>query len=116
PRLSKSMICLNPRATRAKPARTCNDHTEAALRRQRETGLCKLRTQPFAIASAFVVAAAQGSWDPKQAKELQRQQLLQRDRLLVAADLGVAEVDPYDLRSFRVKPKETHKWYMEMHA
>ena len=116
PRLPKTMTCLNPWATRAKAARALNDHTEAALRRQREAGLCKLRTQPLAMASASVAAAAQRSWDPKQAKELKRQQLLQRDRLLDAADLGVAEVDPYDLRSFRVKSKETHKRYMERHA
>ncbi|MFM7979479.1 MAG: hypothetical protein ACKPKO_09205, partial [Candidatus Fonsibacter sp.] len=30
--------------------------------------------------------------------------------------LFVAEVEFYDLRSFRVKSKETHKLYMERHA
>ena len=68
------------------------------------------------MASASVVAAAQRYWDPKQANELTLQQILQPDRLLDAADLGVAEVDPYYVRSFRVKSKDTHKPYMERHA
>ncbi|MFM7978005.1 MAG: hypothetical protein ACKPKO_01705, partial [Candidatus Fonsibacter sp.] len=50
-------------------------------------------------------------------QQSKRQYLMQQYRLLDAADLGVAEVDPYDLRRYRVKSKETHKQYIgQRHA
>jgi len=52
-------------------------------------------------------------WGPEQQKELQRQERLQKERKLDAADMGVVEVDPAELARYRAKQKQTHNRYIQ---
>ena len=52
-------------------------------------------------------------WGPEQQKELERQERLQKERKLDAADMGVVEVDPAELARYRAKQKQTHNRYIQ---
>ena len=108
PRLRNTITSRKPEATKRATARNLHGHTEAALRRRRETDLRKLRqTRPSTAArAASSVAAAARLWGPAQDKELKRQGRLRTERLLDAADMGVATVDPEDLWRYKAKAKK----------
>jgi hypothetical protein len=52
-------------------------------------------------------------WGPEQQKELERQERLQKERKLDAADMGVVEADPAELDRYRAKQKQTHNRYIQ---
>ena len=52
-------------------------------------------------------------WGPEHHKELERQERLQKERKLDAADMGVVEVDPAELARYRAKQKQTHNRYIQ---
>jgi hypothetical protein len=108
------------RALRAK----FRGNTEAAQQRRRERDLRKrlqnaqtqgnVSTPPVVAASA---TAASRLWAPAQAEELARQNHLQRQRLLDAADVGiVAATDPRDLQAYREKVRKGHQQYLRKHV
>ena len=104
-------------AQRASRERLCGN-TEAAQRRRREQSLQKRlrlahpnKKKPTPAMSASVAAAAR-LWAPEQAGELARQKRLQGERLLDAADMGIAAADPDKLQAFREKLRATHQQYL----
>jgi len=123
PRTPTKMKLYSPKATKRALHAKLRGNTEAAQRRRRERDLRKrLKTAqthggtstPVEAASA---AAAARLWAPKQAGELARQNYLQRQRLLDAADVGlVAAADPRDLQTWRKKAGQTHQQYLRKHA
>ena len=56
-------------------------------------------------------------WGAEQQKELKRQERLQKERQLDAADMGAAEADPAELPAelnrHRAKQKQTHNRYVQ---
>ena len=79
-----------------------------------KTAQTRTTSTPVEAASA---AAAARLWAPAQAGELARQNLLQRQRLLDAEDMGlVAVADPRDLQTYREKVRKTHQQYMHKHS
>ena len=52
-------------------------------------------------------------WGAEQQQELKRQEGLQKERQLDAADMGAAEADPVELRRYQAKQKQTHNRYVQ---
>ena len=57
--------------------------------------------------------ASSRPWGTEQQKELERQERLQKERQLDAADMGVAKADPAELDRYRATQKQTHKRYTQ---
>jgi hypothetical protein len=112
------MKLYSPKAIKRASHAKLHGNTEAARRRRRERDLRKrlktaqTRTTSTPVEAASAAAAAR-LWAPAQAGELARQNLLQRQRLLDAEDMGlVAVADPRDLQTYREKVRKTHQKYL----
>jgi hypothetical protein len=122
PRAPTKMKLYSPKAIKRASHAKLHGNTEAARRRRRERDLRKrlktaqTRTTSTPVEAASAAAAAR-LWAPAQAGELARQNLLQRQRLLDAEDMGlVAVADPRDLQTYREKVRKTHQQYMHKHS
>ena len=88
--------------------------TEAAARRRRTMALASLPAHGADDARNPDTAIASSSlWGAEQERELKRQEGLQKERKLDAADMGAAEADPVELRRYQAKQKQTHNRYVQ---
>jgi hypothetical protein len=113
PRRPRESTIFGLKALRRMLLKKVRGQTEAAARRRRALALASLPDQGNKHKNKNIEIATSRMWGPEQQKELERQERLQKERKLDAADMGVVEVDPAELARYRAKQKQTHNRYIQ---